>query len=553
MTGKHKIFPVARHLSPVTCHLQMPTGYFSLILHAHLPFVRHPEYPEFLEEDWLFEAITEVYLPLIFIFERLHDAGAAPRLAMNVSPPLCEMLSDSLLQERYTNHLANLLALARKEAARVEQEDAQFLPAARMYVEMLESASRLWHDVYQKDLVGAFRALQDDGVLEIITCGATHGFLPLMSSETAKRAQIAVAVANYKKHFGRAPRGIWLPECAYEPGLENLLAENGIEYFIADAHALLYGDPRPRYGVHAPVRCPNGVAVFARDMETSQQVWSSIVGYPGNPVYREFYRDIGWDLPLDYLKPHLHKDGNRRHLGLKYYRITGKDVSQERKEPYIPALAIEKAAQNAADFVFKRIEQAHQLRNNYDGRAPLVTSPYDAELYGHWWFEGPQFLDFVFRKLHFDQTEIAAITPGDFLDTGIPIQRQQPSASSWGERGYYKVWLNEKTQWMYPYQHVAEERMTRLANIYETPNEVEYRALNQLARELLLAQSSDWAFQIYQGTTVEYAARRFRSHIHRFDLLAKDLENGNVDAARLARIESRDNIFAEIDYRVYRS
>ena len=530
----------------------MPTGYFSLILHAHLPFVRHPEYPEFLEEDWLFEAITEVYLPLVFRFNRLHEVGAAPRLALNVSPPLCEMLADTLLQNRYSRHLDNLLKLAHKEEIRTNHEAAEFHPVAKMYVEMLSEASFLWHNVYSKNLVKAFRDLQDKGVLEIITCGATHGFLPLMSSDTAKRAQITVAVNNYKKHFGRQPRGIWLPECAYEPGVENFLADAGIEYFISDTHALLYGEPRPRYGVHAPVRCANGIAVFARDMETSQQVWSSVVGYPGNPVYREFYRDVGWDLPMDYLKPHLHGDGNRRHLGLKYHRISGRDVAQNLKEPYSPEAAREQSANDAANFIHKRIEQARQLREVYDGRAPLVTSPYDAELYGHWWFEGPQFLDYMFRKLHFDQSEIEAVTPGDFLDAEIPIQRQQPSASSWGEKGYYKVWLNEKTDWMYPYQHVAEERMTRLANLYQMPNELENRALNQAARELLLAQSSDWAFQIYQGTTVEYAARRFKSHIHRFDLLAKDLETGNVNGEQLARIEARDNIFHEIDYRIYR-
>lgn len=544
----------------------MPTGYFSLILHAHLPFVRHPEYPEFLEEDWLYEAITEVYLPLIFIFQNLHEAGAKPRLAMNISPPLCEMLADPLLQDRYTRHLENLLELADKEVARTGREAFEFHDVARMYAENLRASLDLWNERYKRNLVGAFRELQDEGAIEIITCGATHGFLPLISTPQARRAQIEVAVANYKKHFGRQPRGIWLPECAYEPGIESLLQAAGIEYFIADTHAILYGDPRPRFGVHAPVRCPNGTAVFARDVETSQQVWSSVIGYPGDPVYREFYRDVGWDLPLDYLRPHLHQDGNRRHLGLKYHRITGRDVPQQNKAPYIPALAREKAAANAAHFIGERIKQAHELRRTFDGHPPLVVSPYDAELYGHWWFEGPQFLDFFFRKLHFDQSDIAAVTPGDFLDSGIPIQRQQPSASSWGENGYYKVWLNEKNSWMYPYQHDAERRMTELTNKFAVPGPtslvpsggprdlgLETRLLKQLARELLLAESSDWAFQIYQGTTVEYSSRRFQSHIHRFHLLANMLETGEVNHELLAEIERRDNIFSEIDYTVYRA
>ena len=532
------------------------TGYFSLILHAHLPFVRHPEYPEFLEEDWLFEAITEVYLPLIFIFQSLHESGVKPRLAMNVSPPLCEMLADEMLQDRYTRHLENLLELADKEVHRTQNEAFEFHDVARMYAESLRAALGLWNDRYHRNLVGAFRELQDEGALEIITCGATHGFLPLISTPEARRAQVNVAVANYKKHFGRQPRGIWLPECAYEPGVETYLKDAGIEYFISDTHAILYGDPRPRYGVHAPVFCPNGTAVFARDVETSRQVWSAEIGYPGSDVYREFYRDVGWDLPIDYLKPYLHEDGNRRHLGLKYHRITGRNVPQQNKAPYDPALAREKAAENAGHFIGERIKQAKILRETFEGHPPLVVSPYDAELFGHWWYEGPQFIDFFFRKLHYDQSDIAAISPGDFLDAGIPIQRQQPTASSWGENGYYKVWLNEKNSWMYPYQHDAERRMTELVNRFsgsDTLLATEDRLLKQLARELLLAESSDWAFQIYQGTTVEYSSRRFQSHIHRFDLLAKMLESGEVDHELVDEIERRDNIFQEIDYGVYRS
>jgi len=532
----------------------MPVGYFSLVLHAHLPFVRHPEYPEFLEEDWLYEAITEVYLPLIFIFQNLHEAGAKPRLAMNVSPPLCEMLADKLLEERYTRHLENLLDLARKELRRTDKEAVEFYDVAQMYVESLAASLDLWNKRYKRNLINAFRELQEEGVLEIITCGATHGFLPLISTHEARRAQIQVAVHNYKKHFGRRPRGIWLPECAYEPGVEDLLKDAGIEYFISDTHAILYGDPRPRYGVHAPVVCANGTAVFARDVETSRQVWSAEVGYPGNDWYREFYRDIGWDAPLEYLKPHLHEDGARRHLGLKYHRITGKDVPQQAKEPYVPDRAREKVAENAMHFIGERIKQAHKLRETFEGHPPLVVSPYDAELFGHWWYEGPQFIDFFFRKLHWDQSEIEAITPGDFLDSELPIQIQQPIASSWGENGYYKVWLNENNSWMYPYQHDAERRMTEYANRFSSSaTELETRTLSQMARELLLAQSSDWAFQIYQGTTVQYSSNRFKSHIHRFDLLAKMMDCGNVNEELLAEIESRDNIFAEIDYLVYRS
>ncbi|HBR56204.1 MAG TPA: DUF1957 domain-containing protein [Blastocatellia bacterium] len=545
----------------------MPLGYFSLILHAHLPFVRHPEYPEFLEEDWLYEAITEVYLPLIFIFRNLYETGAKPRAAINLSPPLCEMLADPLLRLRYTAHLENLFELAQKEAHRTARgKDAQFHPAAAMYVENLGVLLNLWNETYRQDLIAAFRELQDEGAIEIITCGATHGFLPLISTPQAREAQISIAVNNYQKHFERCPRGIWLPECAYEPGIEDILKSRGIEYFIADSHAILYGDPRPKYGVHAPVFCPNGTAVFARDVETSRQVWSAEAGYPGDPVYREFYRDIGWDLPLDYLRPHLHKDGSRRHLGLKYHRISGRDVPQQAKLPYIPADARNKAAEHSAHFISERNHQSRTLNDAFDGRIPLIVSPYDAELFGHWWYEGPQFIDFLFRRLHYDQNEIKALTPGDYLDLDEPIQFQQPSASSWGESGYNKVWLNDKNSWMYPYQHDAERRMNEFAQRFtprsgETPAPPESekpdsqsmvtRILNQMARELLLAESSDWAFQIYQGTTVQYSTHRFKSHINRFDLLSSMLQTGSINEELLAEIENRDNIFPEVDYSVH--
>ena len=183
----------------------------------------------------------------------------------------------------------------------------------------------------------------------------------------------------------------------------------------------------------------------------------------------------------------------------------------------------------------------------------MVVSPYDAELFGHWWYEGPRFLDYVFRKFHWDQQDVVTVTPGDYLDSGIPLQTQRPSQSSWGEDGYFKVWLNDATAWMYPHQQAAEEQMTALANRFQDPDWLTRRALNQCARELLLAQSSDWAFQIFQGTTVEYATRRFRSHIRRFHALAADLEQNYINQERLTEIESRDNIFAELDYRIYRS
>jgi 1,4-alpha-glucan branching enzyme len=526
----------------------MEQGLLAIILHAHLPFVRHPEYPEFLEEDWLFEAISETYIPLLNVFESCALDGVRARVTIGLTPPLCEMLSDPLLQDRYLRHVTRLIELCEKEVMRTHAPEAMN-ETARMYLRHFSAARDMFENRYRRNLLNGFRALQEAGAIDIITCGATHGFLPLMTRVEARRAQIEVGRRNYEKHFGRPPRGIWLPECAYAPGIDDLLREAGIRFFIVDAHAIMFGRPQPRRGIYAPVVTPAGVAAFARDVETSEQVWSADIGYPGDPDYREFYRDLGFDGDYDYVKPYLHGDGVRRNLGVKYYRVTGK-VDLGAKQPYVPQWATGKAAQHAGHFLRNRQAQAGHLNWSL-GRKPLIVSPYDAELFGHWWFEGPQFLNYLVRKIHFDQDEVRLATPLDYLEEYPDNQRQEISTSSWGAEGYYRVWINSENEWMYMHQHVAEDRMVEVARAHANAEGLLLRALNQAARELLLAESSDWAFIITTATSVQYAKKRFRDHIHRFTRLYEMISRGEVDEKWLGEVEGMDTIFQEIDYRVY--
>jgi len=528
----------------------MEKGYLALVLHAHLPFVRHPEYPEFLEEDWLFEAISETYIPLLYYFDNLLSEGVKFRITMSITPPLSEMFCDPLLQDRYLRHIYKLIELAEKEVERTRNQPP-FDETARMYLEHFNRARWIFEERYGRNLINGFRYLQDAGVLEVITCNATHGFLPLIVRREAKRAQIQIAKRNYEKHFGRSPQGIWLAECAYSPGDDDLLKEAGINYFFVDSHSITFGAPRPKYGIYAPIYCPSGVAAFARDVETSEQVWSATMGYPGDFDYREFYRDLGYDADYDYIRPYLHSDGVRRNVGIKYYRVTGK-VDLGKKEPYVPAWAREKAASHAGDFIHKRYLQMSHLNQLFD-RKPIVVSPYDAELFGHWWFEGPQFLNFLIKKIYYDQDFLRLITPSDYLTIYPDNQVQTPSASSWGAEGYNRVWINSNSNWLYRHQHIAEERMVELANSHLDAGGVLLRALNQAARELLLAESSDWAFIITTGTMVPYAVKRFKDHIHRFTRLYEMIQGNQIDEGWLAYVESLDTIFQEIDYRVYRS
>ncbi len=528
----------------------MPVGYWCPVLHAHLPYVRHPEYPDFLEEDWFFEALSETYVPLIRVLDGLLADGVEYRLTMTLSPPLLSMMSDDLLVERYLRKLDLMVDLAEREMERVSREAPGFLPVTTFYRDEFSDIRRVFRDVYGSDLVGAFRKHRDAGKLEILTCGATHGFLPLMDSvPQAVRAQVHVAVQHYRKHLGRDPEGIWLPECGYLPGHEAYLREMGLRYSFLEAHGLTEAHPRPSHGVLAPVVSPGGIVFLGRDMESSRQVWSAEAGYPGDYDYREFYKDAGWELPLDYLGE-LVTDGLRRNIGFKYYRITGK-VDLGDKQPYHPEWARAKAATHAADFLVKRQEQVRAAAAGMD-RPPIVMSPYDAELFGHWWFEGPWFLDYLFRKMHFDQDDIKPITVPEYLARYPECEVVQPPMSTWGAKGYADVWLNPTNDWIYPHLEMAAERMVDLARRYEHPTEVQRRALNQAARELLLAQSSDWAFIMKTGTTVEYAKKRTRDHIARFTYLYRVLTEGGLEEPILQDFEDRDNIFPEVDYRVYR-
>ena len=524
-------------------------GYLALVLHAHLPFVRHPEHEEFLEEDWLYEAITETYLPLLEVFERLAGDGVPFRLTLSLTPTLISMLRDPLLMSRYARRLDRLVELADQEVRRTEK-DASFGPVARYYRERFTAARRAFHEVHRRDLVASFRRLQDHGCLELLTSGATHGFLPLLQVfAEAVRAQVSIAAAQYRQTFGRDPLGIWLPECGYYPGLERVLSTEGIRYFFLDGHGLLDATPRPRYGVFAPVYTATGTAAFGRDAESGGQVWSSESGYPGDFWYREFYRDIGYDLDLDYVRPYIQPTGERKSTGIKYYRITGK-TSQ--KEPYDRPRALERAAAHAGHFMACRQRQIDHLAGQMGGHRPIVVAPYDAELFGHWWFEGPEFLDLLIRKSAYDQRSYRLAAPPDYLRENPDQQLASPPMCSWGAGGYSSVWLDERNDWIYRHVHKATERMIALARDLPDASPLARRALNQAARELLLAQASDWAFIMKTGTMVEYAVKRTKEHLLRFNRLHDQIRSGEVDERWLELVESRDNLFPELDYRVYR-
>ncbi|MEJ2690225.1 MAG: DUF1957 domain-containing protein [Deltaproteobacteria bacterium] len=525
----------------------MAKGYLAIVLHAHLPFVRHLEFDDALEERWLFEALTECYLPLLGIFEKLIEEDIDFRLTLSISPTLAAMLADPFLQYRFLNRLESLIELGDKEIGRTRsQPDLNGL--ARFYHQRLLQMREAYVKRYDQNPLIGFHRLQELGKVEIMASAATHGYLPLLAmDEAAVRGQIGIGIDQHLQRYARQPAGFWLPECGYAPGLDRFLADRAIGYTIVETHGVTRAEPRPVHGVYAPIRCPSGITVFGRDPESSRQVWSAAEGYPGDPAYREFYRDIAYDLDFDYLKPYLHATGVRTDTGFKYYRITGQT---DHKKLYDPDRADRKVAEHAAHFAAAKLQQIEDLTTRMN-RKPILVAPFDAELFGHWWFEGPAWLNHLLRALGQSAERLQLTTLSDYLARHPDTFAATPNSSSWGHNGFHETWLNESNDWIYPHLHRAAVDMNRLAMSHTKANGLQRKALKQAARELLLAQSSDWAFIINAGTMTEYAAQRTRSHLLQFRKLKEQIEKNLIDEHWLAMIECRDNIFPEIDYKAF--
>jgi 1,4-alpha-glucan branching enzyme len=520
-------------------------GFLALILHAHLPFVRHPEHEHFLEEDWFFEAVTESYIPLLRMMQRLLDGSVPFKLTMSLTPTLCAMLQDKLLRERYVQHLDNLIDLIASEQKR-HRNYPQLRELADFYFKMFRETRVFFVDEWKGDLLGVFRQLRDTGALEIIASAATHGLLPILEKQApqAARAQVLIGRDVYVDLFHARPTGFWLPECAYSPWLDPILQEANIRWFVLDAHGLLFGKPRPCRSIYAPCYTPVGPAAFARDADSSRQVWSAHEGYPGDPAYRDFYRDIGFDLPMEHLGPIAH--GNRKFSGVKYHRITGRG---NEKHLYDRASAENAATKHAIHFLEQRREQIREISEF--GFDPIVVAPFDAELFGHWWFEGPRFLEQFIRQAA-NERDFCLTTPSEYLAAHPTQQIIEPAPSTWGENGHLGVWLDPSNAWIYPHLHAAAQAMTEAARRHaQNCSSLADRLLKQLARELLLAQSSDWAFLMKTGTAREYATKRTIEHLARFDRLHDQFVTNCVDDEFLRACEWRDNLFPNVNWRYY--
>jgi 1,4-alpha-glucan branching enzyme len=557
-------------------------GAFTFMLHSHLPYARQAGmWPH--GEEWVHEAIAETYVPLLNALYDLREDGVPIRLTIGITPILAEQLADPVIVEHFIGYATERTAKAAQDVDRFEEaNDARMRDLARFYHHWYARVLTSFRDRFGSDLLGAFRALQDQGMIEVATSAATHGYLPLLSRDSSIHAQLHTGAEAYRRHFGRDPQAVWLPECAYRPaileeengvtvrrpGLESFVAEEGLLVFFSETHTVEGGRPVGvavpgtigPYGMVArryassvtppePGRqldpgssllpywvgdAPGQVAVLARHERTGQQVWSAAHGYPGDFVYREFHR----------------KDAES---GMQYWRVSGAGVDLGSKEPYDPAQAAAQV-QSHADHYVHLIEAELRDFHQQTGKFGSITASYDTELFGHWWFEGVDWLKAVLRGL--------AARPAVELSTASRIIENHPPRgvlalpeSSWGAGGGHFTWLNEDTDWMWPLIHAAERAMEALTTRYPDSSGLRREVLDQAARELLLLQSSDWPFLVTTLQAKEYAIERFQEHLARFDQLVALAGAETIvaeDEAFLAELRERDNPFPAIDYRDWR-
>jgi 1,4-alpha-glucan branching enzyme len=520
-------------------------GYLALVLHTHLPFVRHPEHDRPLEERWLHEALSECYLPVIAALDRLTEEKIPFALTMSLTPPLAAMLKDDLLKARFDDHLRRLSALADKETKRLAN-DPHFGPVAAFYRTRFAEVRATWERI-EHDVVGALVRHHDTGQLELITSSATHAYLPgLLPRRKSLVAQLRLGVSAFKHLVGREPLGMWLPECAYDPTYDQDLADAGIKFTLLDTHGITHATPRPPFGVYHPVVSPSGTAFFARDADASRQVWSREVGYPGNPYYRDFYRDIGFDLPESELLGEVGPFGTRVMTGLKYHRITG---HTEEKLAYQPGVALARAQADAKSFLQGRTAHVEHLSAMMP-MPPILVAPYDSELFGHWWFEGPLFIEWVFRHLHeMKGGAIEAMTLRKYLERHPAAILATPAASSWGAGGYGEVWVGPAAAHFWRHVHHASDYVERLVSENRDIEGQRGAALDLAIREGLLLQTSDWPFIVKTNSMVGYAEARLRAHAYRVHHLGQMVEAESMshdDQAFVEELDERDNFLRDL-------
>ena len=547
----------------------MARGYLAIVLHAHLPYIRPAPCNPGREEAWFFERAQECYLPLVQVLDGLHRDRIRTRLTLSLSPTLIALMLDPTIQKRLLDHIDRMIDLSAREMNRTALMPELHRLTGTYHLRLLHLRNTL-AERCRGNLIHAFSDLESRGQVELITCPASHAFLPGMMAiqPQAARCQIRLGLDTFERTFGHRPAGFWLPECAYTPELDDVLAGEGVGYILVDGRALEHASTPAVHGVHAPVYCPSGVAAFGSDRNGSGLIGCDRCGHPTDPLYRDNRRDIADELPLDYLRPFMPDAGVRVPTGLRYQRLGGHNGDSS--TVYVQTKALDRAARHAEEYMRERMQRAESLAGKMD-RPPVFASVYDMHVFGYRWFEGVEFLNYLLRKTHCDQGVLETLTPGEYLGRHACNQMTTPGVSSWGEDGYFEEWVGMRNAWVYQHLSRAARVMHHLSisvagehtdghgNGSRDPshgdgngNNLTDRALRAAARQLVLAQSGDWPAMMNTAENEQYGLDRLKLHLSNFARVASQLRNKSVDAEQIEELERDWPIFEEIRADAYR-
>lgn len=491
-----------------------PVGTLCLVLHTHLPWVaHHGTWP--VGEEWLHQAFTHSWRPVLRVLERLAAEGRRDLLTLGITPVVAAMLDDPYcLRELHT--WAGIWQLRAEGLAGRGERHLRELASYEF-----AAASDCLADLESRWLRGGsavIRPLVDSGVIELLGGPTTHPFLPTVDSRMAAHL-LRTGLDDTRIRLGSAPEGIWAPECGYRPGLESVYAAAGVRRFVVD-EATLGGRTAQAHPLG-----DSGVFVFGRDLAVTDRVWSARTGYPAAPEYRDFHT---FDHPS----------------GFRPARVTGTHVDPDNKLPWDPALAEKAIERDAWDFVDAVRRRLTELAAR-EGRPGLAVAAWDTELFGHWWHEGPQWLDRVLRLL--PEAGIRATSLRGAIEAGHLGARVELDQGSWGAGKDFRLWAGDQVADVVQAQ---DSVVARLASIVDArPSPARDATLDQLDREAHLALSSDWAFMVSRDSAADYAQRRAAGHVSAFHRLADLVESGHGAEGYAAELRAADGPFGHLDAR----
>ncbi|MBQ6781098.1 MAG: DUF1957 domain-containing protein [Treponema sp.] len=512
-----------------------------LVIVGHQGYIRHIEdgadYAS--ENELLFDSISNTYLPLINLFYRLEAESVPFKVSLVLSPMLCALFDDPMVQQQYIEWLDDRIALGEKEIIRCKDDDS-LCDNARSILAQYKKDKADFCDKYEQNLLKQFAEIAKNEHLELIATAASYAYLPHYADmPEVLNAQVEAGLYSHRRYFGAAPEGFWLPYLGYADDVEKVIRSYGINYTILDTRSILFSKDSPADGIFSPVRCYNSLVVFGRDKDTPADIVAEETGFMHNPLYKNLYKDIGFELDADALGNCSASGKARVATGYRYW--SKQDTVYDKKAALAQA---EKDAKTFLDAKKTKLDAAEGLLNGND--ASLVCA-FDAAMLGQDWAEGMYFLEQVIRG-----SEGMTLSCGaDLIQNQFSLPKIKPYPSAASGTGYGEDLLDSSNGWMLRHTRKMCERMIDLAGRFPDDTGLKVRLLNLGAKELMIAQCGDWAKMLHEGRYPEYVTERFKQCIASFIAVFDSLGSNTVSTEWLTKIEREHPLFPWMNYRIF--